>query len=139
MNLQSVEDDGNPCWHSKGPTLPNHTTVHTLQLLIRSRILNGIYLDDVSYEPDTSGVGYTLWSRVAAAAGSLTVNVSKAWAVNVTHEAGEGEQIGLLIWILWSIIVNRDTAGRGITAHKGDEGLSSREGSRSFGPAAMAL
>ncbi|KAJ7709947.1 hypothetical protein B0H17DRAFT_1155792 [Mycena rosella] len=38
---------------------------------------------------DTPGDGFTLWSKVASAAGSLTVNVSKAWATNITTFAGE--------------------------------------------------
>jgi len=36
-----------------------------------------------------TGDGYTIWSRVAAAAGSLTISVSKAWAANITMYAGE--------------------------------------------------
>ncbi|KAJ6596848.1 hypothetical protein DFH09DRAFT_102929 [Mycena vulgaris] len=40
-------------------------------------------------ENDTPGDGYTLWSKVASAAGSLTVNVGKAWATNITTFAGE--------------------------------------------------
>ncbi|KAF5391292.1 hypothetical protein D9757_001926 [Collybiopsis confluens] len=36
-----------------------------------------------------TGDGYTVWSRVAAAAGSLTISVSKAWAANITVYAGE--------------------------------------------------
>ncbi len=37
------------------------------------------------------GFGSSLWSRVAAAAGSLTVNVSKAWQANVATYNGEGK------------------------------------------------
>ncbi|KAJ7470722.1 hypothetical protein FB451DRAFT_1136164 [Mycena latifolia] len=40
-------------------------------------------------ENDTPGDGYTLWSKVASAASSLTVNVGKAWATNITTFAGE--------------------------------------------------
>ncbi|KZT26238.1 hypothetical protein NEOLEDRAFT_1177659 [Neolentinus lepideus HHB14362 ss-1] len=36
-----------------------------------------------------TGFGSSLWSRVAGAAGSLTVNVSKAWAANITTFNGE--------------------------------------------------
>ncbi|KAK7054930.1 hypothetical protein VNI00_003393 [Paramarasmius palmivorus] len=36
-----------------------------------------------------NGYGYTIWSRVASAAGNLTVNVGKAWAANITIYAGE--------------------------------------------------
>ncbi|KIP09116.1 hypothetical protein PHLGIDRAFT_347111 [Phlebiopsis gigantea 11061_1 CR5-6] len=35
------------------------------------------------------GFGSSLWSRVAEAAGSLTVNVSRAWEVNITRYSGE--------------------------------------------------
>jgi len=37
----------------------------------------------------TAGVGYTIWSRLATAAGTLSVDVSKAWAVNVALASGE--------------------------------------------------
>jgi len=40
-------------------------------------------------ESTASGFGSSLWSRVASAAGTLTVNVGKAWATNVTTFAGE--------------------------------------------------
>lgn len=43
------------------------------------------------YASDSTGTGdgYTIWSRVAAAAGNLTVNVSKAWAANIATFTGE--------------------------------------------------
>lgn len=31
-----------------------------------------------------------IWNRVASAAGSLTVNVGKAWAANLSLDSGEG-------------------------------------------------
>ncbi|KAH9951348.1 hypothetical protein B0H21DRAFT_705633 [Amylocystis lapponica] len=40
------------------------------------------------------GVGSSLWTRVAAAAGALSVNVSKAWAENVSSSAGEVTPMG---------------------------------------------
>jgi len=43
---------------------------------------------------DDAGDGYTLWSRVASAASSLTVNVGKAWASNITTFAGEETPVG---------------------------------------------
>ncbi|KAJ7109334.1 hypothetical protein C8R44DRAFT_284451 [Mycena epipterygia] len=43
---------------------------------------------------DTPGDGYTLWSKVASAASSLTVNVGKAWATNITTFAGEETPVG---------------------------------------------
>ncbi|THU90731.1 hypothetical protein K435DRAFT_968557 [Dendrothele bispora CBS 962.96] len=41
--------------------------------------------------PDSTGTGdgYTIWSRVASAASTLTVSVSKAWTTNITTFAGE--------------------------------------------------
>lgn len=38
----------------------------------------------------TDGVGYTLWSRLATAAGTLSLDVSNAWAANATLTSGEG-------------------------------------------------
>lgn len=37
----------------------------------------------------TTGAGYTLWGRLAAAAGTLGVDVGKAWATNVAVHSGE--------------------------------------------------
>lgn len=37
----------------------------------------------------TTGVGYTLWGRLASAAGTLGVDVGKAWSTNVIVQAGE--------------------------------------------------
>lgn len=47
----------------------------------------------IEYASDSTGTGdgYTIWSRVAAAAGNLTVNVSKAWAANIATFTGEGK------------------------------------------------
>ncbi|KAL0946943.1 hypothetical protein HGRIS_013102 [Hohenbuehelia grisea] len=50
--------------------------------------LGNRYEDSVN-EPE-QGEGWNIWGRVAAAAGTLTVNVSKAWAANVSMTAGEG-------------------------------------------------
>jgi len=44
--------------------------------------------------PSEPGDGYTLWSRVASAASSLTVSVGKAWASNITTFAGEETPVG---------------------------------------------
>ncbi|KAJ3526359.1 hypothetical protein NM688_g8272 [Phlebia brevispora] len=47
------------------------------------------YLEDEQYEKSPKkpapGFGSTLWSRVAAAAGNLSVSVTKAWEVNVNN------------------------------------------------------
>ncbi|KAF7294970.1 hypothetical protein MIND_01035100 [Mycena indigotica] len=45
--------------------------------------------DDDDNEPPPQGDGFTLWSKVASAASSLTVNVGKAWTSNVTTFSGE--------------------------------------------------
>ncbi|KAJ6496637.1 hypothetical protein C8R47DRAFT_1184559 [Mycena vitilis] len=45
-------------------------------------------------ETDTPGDGYTLWSKFASTASSLTVNVGKAWATNITTFAGEETPVG---------------------------------------------
>jgi len=39
--------------------------------------------------PDQSGYGLSLWSRVAIAANTITVSVSKAWESNITVQSGE--------------------------------------------------
>jgi len=36
-----------------------------------------------------TGIGYTLWGRLASAAGNLGVDVSKAWATNIAVHSGE--------------------------------------------------
>ncbi|KAJ7172519.1 hypothetical protein C8R46DRAFT_152643 [Mycena filopes] len=43
---------------------------------------------------DTPGDGFTLWSKIASTASSLTVNVGKAWHTNVTTFAGEETPVG---------------------------------------------
>ncbi|KAF7322942.1 hypothetical protein HMN09_00073700 [Mycena chlorophos] len=40
-------------------------------------------------EEEPAGDGFTLWSKVASAASSLTVNVGKAWTTNVATFSGE--------------------------------------------------
>lgn len=39
--------------------------------------------------PDQPGYGLSLWSRVATAASTLTISVSKAWASNIAVYSGE--------------------------------------------------
>ncbi|EMD38533.1 hypothetical protein CERSUDRAFT_113713 [Gelatoporia subvermispora B] len=41
-----------------------------------------------------AGVGSTLWTRVTSAAGSLTINVGKAWTANIAAYAGEETPLG---------------------------------------------
>jgi len=45
--------------------------------------------DDRDELPVQPGYGLSLWSRVATAANTLTVNVSKAWASNIVAYSGE--------------------------------------------------
>ncbi|KIM80707.1 hypothetical protein PILCRDRAFT_821957 [Piloderma croceum F 1598] len=51
--------------------------------------------DSRSYEENredstfTTGVGYALWSRLASVAGTLSVDVGKAWATNVAIDSSE--------------------------------------------------
>ncbi|KAJ8700193.1 hypothetical protein PTI98_003242 [Pleurotus ostreatus] len=46
--------------------------------------------DNVRYSVHSSnGDGSTVWSRVAAAAGNLTINVSKTWAASIATYTGE--------------------------------------------------
>jgi len=47
------------------------------------------YEDGDDEPPDQSGYGLSVWSRVAVAANTLTVSVSKAWASNITADSGE--------------------------------------------------
>jgi len=48
------------------------------------------YKDENIDDPSsTTGAGYTLWSRLASAAGTLGVDVGKAWATNVAVRSGE--------------------------------------------------
>lgn len=55
--------------------------------------------EDDNHEPHgyvsqvPAGFGSSLWSRVAAAAGNLSVSVSKAWATNVPKLGGEGSDL----------------------------------------------
>ena len=44
-------------------------------------------------ETATPGFGSSLWSRVAAAAGNLSVSVTKAWETNVAYVSGESEAV----------------------------------------------
>lgn len=42
-----------------------------------------------------SEYGLSLWSRVATAANTLTVNVSKAWTSNITTHSGERASLSI--------------------------------------------
>jgi hypothetical protein len=62
---------------------------------------------------DQSGYGLSLWSRVATAASTLTISVSKAWASNITAYSGERAFLPLvrkdLLHILNYLIFHADT------------------------------
>ena len=45
--------------------------------------------DDDSLPGSQSGYGVSLWSRVATAASTLTISVSKAWASGISTHPGE--------------------------------------------------
>jgi hypothetical protein len=67
-----------------GGWLLTHPLIHSLE-------------DELDKSTSGTGDGYTIWSRVATAASTMTVSVGKAWATNVTAFAGEGR----LFQILW--------------------------------------
>ena len=50
--------------------------------------------------PVESEYGLSLWSRVATAANTLTVSVSKAWASNITTYSGERAYFNFLLHLL---------------------------------------
>ena len=49
--------------------------------------------------PVAPGAGSSLWGKIASAAGTLGVDVSKAWATNVAVYAGEGVLFGRLQYL----------------------------------------
>ncbi|KAK1232245.1 hypothetical protein PQX77_004619 [Marasmius sp. AFHP31] len=61
-----------------------HFCLLCLHAKISGNTANGAGSDGVG-----EGYGQAIWSRMATAAGSLTVSVSKAWATNITTYAGE--------------------------------------------------
>jgi hypothetical protein len=78
----SLEDEAEP--PKRGRRLPDDRT-------IRERRMDQRYAEshDDTITPSTPEDGNSVWSRVATAASTLTVSVSKAWAVNVTNNPGE--------------------------------------------------
>ena len=76
------------------------------------------------------GDGGTVWNRVTAAASTLTISVSKAWAANVSIFYGEGEVLkGSYECNAHSVY--RNTTWTGIKVDQGDEGISYLESSGS--------
>jgi hypothetical protein len=94
----SLEDDPEPRKQTGGGWLrqqaaaipePEHSAF-SRPLLAKSRSLIWWSADGGDDEPtDQSGYGLSVWSRVAVAANTLTVSVSKAWASNITADSGE--------------------------------------------------
>lgn len=79
-----------------------------------------------------SSEGYSIWSRVAEAANTLTVNVSLAWATNIATYSGEGvfyfcESASCSIAKLTSFYP-RNAARTRISSDTRHESLSPREG-----------
>lgn len=79
-----------------------------------------------------TGNGYTVWNRVATAASTLTISVSKAWAANVSVLSGEGQAYSRLVPFraIWLILCYRNSTWTGIKIDKSNEGVSYRESSR---------
>jgi len=77
----SLEDEADP--PKRGRCSPEVRT-------IRERRLDRSDADHLDgHTPATPEDGNSVWSRVATAAGTLTVSVSKAWAANVNTNSGE--------------------------------------------------
>jgi hypothetical protein len=76
---------------------PEYGTFMELQSLVRcSRTGDLGESDDRSELPVQAGYGLSVWSRVATAASTLTINVSKAWASNIVAYSGERTSSGFL-------------------------------------------
>jgi len=75
----------------------------------------------------TAGVGYTIWSRLATAAGTLSVDVSKAWAVNVALASGEGMSYQSCGHIQNVDQVPRNSSRPRIASYPSNESISPRE------------
>lgn len=52
---------------------------------------------DDSLPGGQSGYGLSLWSRVATAASTLTISVSKAWASGISAHPGERASLCLFV------------------------------------------
>lgn len=97
----------------------------------------GVILEREQQSTDnTSSEGYSVWNRVAEAASSLTINVSKAWATNIATFSGERAYIlkyscprltGFRADLGYSC---RDAPGPGISPDSCHESVSPREGAR---------
>lgn len=74
----------------------DHPMKVSFSMLIRILILTRLSSDDYTDDgPVAPGAGSSLWGKLASAAGTLGVDVGKAWATNVAVYAGEGMLFGL--------------------------------------------
>ncbi|KAK0210712.1 hypothetical protein DFS33DRAFT_1378700 [Desarmillaria ectypa] len=80
-SLASLDDDEQRSAGNAGQSLRTRRPM-------RSNAIESSYGQSQASSTDT-GDGATIWSRVATAASTLTINVSKAWATNVTTMSGE--------------------------------------------------
>lgn len=90
-NSNDVEDPGRSSQKQRvlSPESPQGTT--SAHLFSHDSHLSVSLSADLAERTDTgTGDGYTVWSRVATAASTLTISVGKAWASNIATYAGEG-------------------------------------------------
>jgi hypothetical protein len=81
---------------SEMPLCPSLSTVRLWDFNRGRSVLTHSETDDRDELPVQPGYGLSLWSRVATAANTLTVNVSKAWASNIVAYSGERTSSGFL-------------------------------------------
>ena len=77
---------------------PEYGTFMECQSLLRCSRTGDLGETDVSRNelPGQPDYGLSLWSRVATATSTLTINVSKAWTSNIVAYSGERTSSGLL-------------------------------------------
>jgi hypothetical protein len=77
---------------------PEYGTFMELQSLLRRAYATGDLdeKDNLNELPVEPGYGLSLWSRVATAASTLTISVSKAWESNIVAYSGERTSSGFL-------------------------------------------
>ncbi|KAI0046113.1 hypothetical protein FA95DRAFT_1419202 [Auriscalpium vulgare] len=85
------------------------------------------------------GHGSSLWTRVAAAASNMTVNVSKAWASNITTYSGERTVSFFWVSHIYTDASRRNAPGAGVAPHACHEGVPPGEGARPVGPPGVAF
>ena len=85
---------------------PEYGTFMELQSLPRRAHATGDLgeTEDRNELPDQPGYGLSLWSRVATAASTMTISVSKAWESNIVAYSGERTSSGFLPRVVRGII-----------------------------------